>query len=151
MPKAGAFDKAKKKGSGGFGASKSGRFDAPKESCDFAPSASAYNAFTDSIGAKATKSAQLRKSLGASSGGFGSTAKRMPAPKYGTTAPGPGAYADAITSEFKKPGRQARSGFGSTAQHDIPATVGLSTPAPGTYAAPTGLSSVKVKGPSTGT
>ena len=49
MPKPGAFDKAKVKGSGGFGASKSGRFDGPKESCDYTPSASAYNAYV-SIG-----------------------------------------------------------------------------------------------------
>ena len=82
MPKPGAFDKAKVKGSGGFGASKSGRFDGPKESCDYTPSASAYNAYV-SIGEQLTKSAKkqafvngLKTNGGGKVAGFGSGSKR---------------------------------------------------------------------------
>ena len=92
MPKPGAFDKAKVKGSGGFGASKSGRFDGPKESCDYTPSASAYNAYV-SIGEQLTKSAKkqafvngLKTNGGGKVAGFGSGSLCFFAPRLAPLA-----------------------------------------------------------------
>ena len=159
MPKAGAFDKAKVKKSGGFGASKSGRFDGPKESCDYAPSAGAYNTYDfGTIGGrvKADQSkASFARRTGGATGGFGSSAKRESG-LHGqrNDAPGPGAYADAHKSTFeKKKKRLSRSStFGSGSQHEVgAATPSAYTPAPGEYAAPTGVGSVgKHKGKSNG-
>ena len=53
MPKESAFAKAKvKKAGGGFGASKAGRFDGPKESWEQGPSSSSYDYDVGSIGGK---------------------------------------------------------------------------------------------------
>ena len=128
MPKESAFAKAKvKKTGGGFGASKSGRFDAPKESWEQGPSSTSYDYDASSIGGKLKKQqqrSQLVKSVKGKDrerelGGFGSSA-----PKFekngkfngmGSDAPGPGAYADgvnAVRSTFDGTKSKGR-GFGS--------------------------------------
>lgn len=151
MPKAGAFDKAKVKKSGGFGSSKSGRFDAPKESCDYTPSAGAYN--THDIGSMGSASKKSLNKFKSSS--FGSTAKRDSA-IHGqrNDAPGPGQYADGIKAGFDKKPRKSlsrASSWGSTAQHELGAFTTNHTPAPGEYATPTGITvSSKHKGRSNG-
>lgn len=128
MPKESAFAKAKvKKAGGGFGASKSGRFDGPKESWEQGPSSTSYDYDLGSIGGKLKKDqqrSQLIKSIKGKDrahevGGFGSSA-----PKFekngkfngmGSDAPGPGAYADGVQkvrSTFDGTKSKGR-GFGS--------------------------------------
>ena len=141
MPKAGAFDKAKvKKTGGGFGASKAGRFDGPKESCDDAPSSGMYNPHErGGLGAK--------RYQGRSTGGFGSSSKRDSAILgQRNDAPGPGAYADGlkVRSSFAGSKQFKASSFGSLPQHGTPAPIpSTATPGPGEYAAPTGVGSVQ--------
>ena len=100
----GAFAKAKKKGKGGFGASKASRFGGPKESCESGPSASSYSPEYSSSGKAATIGAAQRKlkadaKIGTRPAGFGSGQKRD-AKILGQSndAPGPGAYADGIVA-----------------------------------------------------
>ena len=149
MPKPGAFDKAKVKGSGGFGASKSGRFDGPKESCDYTPSASAYNAYV-SIGEQLIKSAKkqafvngLKTNGGGKIAGFGSGSKRGSAINgMKSDAPGPGAYADGIKShkstfDSASKKRASKHSWGSGGQHKVGSEVPMdATPPPGTYGDP---------------
>ena len=125
MPKAGAFDKAKVKKPGGFGASKSGRFDVPKESCDFVPPPTAYSSHDTDIGAASKKSLNKFKSAS-----FGSTAKRGSAINgQSNDAPGPGAYADGIKAGFGRSKNKyaTTSSFGSTPQHELSALIGSAT------------------------
>jgi len=146
-----------KKSSGGFGASKVGRFSAPRESCESTPSASAYDADGGmSIGARSQKTASraalvhnIKKGAGGSTAGFGSTAKRGSAINgQSNDAPGPGAYADGVsrvrssfTPQPKRVGKS--SSFGSTPQHELGAfTPATPTPGPGAFNAATGVGSV---------
>lgn len=147
MPKAGAFDKAKvKKSGGGFGASKAGRFDGPKESCDYAPSASAYNVGEFGTIGSGVRRSKTQAAYRKSAGGFGSTAKRGSAINgQRNDAPGPGAYADGIKVGFSKPKKKSStSSWGTTAQHELAAaTPSAFTPAPGEYDTPTGIDIAK--------
>ena len=128
MPKAGAFDKAKKKGTGGFGASKSGRFDAPKESNMDAPSATAYSV-DQGLGARARKSASK---LG-SSPAFGSRSVARPKALYGQDTLGPGAYVGNDSSFSAEKVKGPARTWGSTPQHQPAAFMSVDTPSAGTY------------------
>jgi hypothetical protein len=151
MPKEGAFTKAKIVKPGGFGASKSGRFDKPKESCDYTPSASSYDIDAGrSIGARAKKSmskASLAQRTGSGSSGFGSSQKRgAPISGQSNDAPGPGAYTDGtMKSSFAPKTKGKTSGFGSTPQRQLGSFVPVATPGPGVYAAPDGVGTVKAQ------
>ena len=155
MPKESAFAKAKvKKQGGGFGASKSGRFDMPKESWEQGPSSTSYDYDHNSIGGNLKKSAskqKLARSINkGAGGGFGMSAPRFDKVNgMSNDAPGPGAYADgmsAVKSTFKTEKRSGKtSSFGSTAQHEIGAFASSISPAPTTYAPQDGIGATAKK------
>ena len=99
MPMEGAFTKAKKKGKGGFGASKASRFGGPKESWESGPNPSSY----DLSGFNATASKSKSKKADGAGAGFGSREPRgAKVSGQSNDAPGPGAYDTDVAQKEKK-------------------------------------------------